>query len=308
MIKSSPATILSAAARLAGDLTTDEDVVLAGTFEGALRTSRSLQITPSGSLRGEAHAESVLVLGRVCGPIHAADRIQLQAGAVVDGDITAQHVRIHDDAVFNGRCSICGPQAKRRQYLVPTVLQGLGEPARPGALAAVQDATTELLRDFGFEVEVRTDHVGGGVLRPIFRSREPVAYAGLREQLRAIERVLQEASRDGTGRDADRGHPSVDGEPLQNTGRDGARALIAALAQLRSGALMLGPVIVTRLEEAHGARLAVRVRQDSLPAEAPAEGATPDPGVVLLALQKAQAEVAQDLTASMRERGRGNGA
>jgi cytoskeletal protein CcmA (bactofilin family) len=300
MIKSTSATIVSAAARLSGDLVTDEDVVLAGAFEGALRTTRTLQITPTGSLQGEAHAESVLVLGRVEGPIHAVDRVELQAGCFVQGDLSAQRVRIHDDAVFNGRCSIAGPEAARRQYLVPAVLQTFGAAPSPQALTAVQDAAAALLRGFGFDLEVRAERSGNGpqALRPIFRSREPMPYARLREQLRSLEVALQQAS--------DAESPSKNtGEPLQTTGLDGARALLAALAQLRDSALMLGPVIVTRFEAERGPRLAVRVRQDSLPPVAPAEGAAPDPSALLLSLQKAQTEVARDLATSLH--GRGNG-
>src|SRR4029453_12945685 len=111
MIKSGSATILSTAAKLVGEMNAEEDVILAGTFEGTLRTSRSLQGANKGGLNGAAHADTVLVLGRVSGPISAVDRIELQPGAVVDGDLAAQHVRIHDDVVFNGRCSISGATA-----------------------------------------------------------------------------------------------------------------------------------------------------------------------------------------------------
>jgi cytoskeletal protein CcmA (bactofilin family) len=295
MSKNVSTTVLSAAARLVGDLATDEDVVLSGTFEGTLRTSRTLQISPTGLLRGEAHAESITVLGRVFGPLYAVDRIQLQAGASVDGDISAQRVRIGDDAVFNGRCSITGPQASRRQYLVPAVLQTFGATPSPQALTAVQDAAEGLLRDFGFDLEVRPGNNGHQTLRPIFRSREPLAYAQLREQFRSIEQVLQEATRtDGAQRPAASG--MAGGEPLQTTGRDGARALFHALEQLRNGALMLGPVIVTRVEEDRGPRLSVRVRQDAMPAEAAADVTAPDPSALLMAFQKAQSEVAQDLS------------
>ena len=294
------ATVLSAAARLVGDLATDEDVILAGTFEGTLRTSRTLQVSPSGILRGEAHAETITVLGRVFGPLYAVDRIQLEAGAAVDGDISAQRVRIGEDAVFNGRCSITGPQASRRQYLVPAVLQTFGTTPSSDALTAVQDAAEGLLRDFGFDLEVRPGSTNGHgrALRPIFRSREPVAYAQLRQQFRSIEQVLQNASRTDGGA-SEVTADGVGGEPLQTTGRDGARALFDALEQLRNGALMLGPVIVTRVEEDRGPRLSVRVRQDSMPAESAADVASPDPSALLMAFQKAQSEVAQDLSNSL---------
>jgi hypothetical protein len=42
----------------------------------------------------------------------------------------------------------------------------------------------------------------------------------------------------------------------------------------------------------------VRVREDSLPPESAAAGGTPDPGTLLVSLQKAQTEVARDLLAS----------
>ena len=70
------------------------------------------------------------------------------------------------------------------------------------------------------------------------------------------------------------------------------------MGQLRNAALMLGPVILTRFEAERGARVAVRVRQDSMPPEDVASAGAPDPGTLLLSLQKVQSEVSRDLQAS----------
>lgn len=304
MIKPGSATILSSAVRFNGELISDDDVILAGQFEGVLRTSRSLQVANTGVLRGEAHADSVIVLGRVDGPIHAVERIELQPGSSVNGDLAAQRVRIHDDVIFNGHCRITGAEASRRQYLLPTVLHAFGTGANPQALAGVQAAAEGLLRDFGFDVEVKSERPGPGIqtVRPIFRSRDAVPYSRLRERLRSLEEALQSASTPDTGRERRFGvlsrRTDKDAEPLQVTGADGARALFDALAQLHSATLMLGPVIVTRLEEGRGPRLTVRVRQDSLPSEAVAAAGAPDPSQLLLSLQKVQTEVVRDLSAA----------
>jgi cytoskeletal protein CcmA (bactofilin family) len=305
MIKQGSATLLSTSARLTGELKADDDVVLAGTFEGVLRTARSLQVLNTGVLKGEAHADSVVILGRVDGPVSAVERIELQPGAVVNGDLSAQRVRIHDDVVFNGHCRITGPEGTRKQYLLPAVVQVFGDDPAPQALARVQSVSEGLLGDFGFDVEVRAERLSPGtqVLRPIFRSRDPLAYPRLRERLRSLEETLQsvtapEQSRQRFGlRRGDK-----DGDALQITGADGARALLDALAGLRNATWMVGPVILTRVEENRGPRLTVRVRQDGLPAESATTNGPPEPSQLLLSLQKVQAEVVRDLAASLVQR------
>ncbi len=63
-----------------------------------------------------------------------------------------------------------------------------------------------------------------------------------------------------------------------------------ALARLRRVALVVGPVALTRFEENPGAHhIAVYVRRDSLPDE------PPDPGQLLVSLQKVQQELLAEL-------------
>jgi cytoskeletal protein CcmA (bactofilin family) len=302
MIKSGSATILSSTTRFIGELTSDEEIVLAGSFEGSLRTSRSVQVTTTGSMQGEIHADSVLVMGRVAGPIHAVDRIELQAGAVVNGDLSAQRVRIHDDVIFNGNCRITGPEATRRQYLVPALVQVFDAEPSAQALGGVERAAENFLHDFGFDIELRPESAASGTLRPIFRSRDPLPYSHLREKLRFVEHALQSATSPETPRERRFGRKRDSGDAaLQITGADGARALVEALNRLRNVALLVGPVVVTRFEEERGPRLAVRVHHDSLPNDTTAPE-PPDPSNLLVSLQKVQSEILRDLSASTQAR------
>jgi hypothetical protein len=120
----------------------------------------------------------------------------------------------------------------------------------------------------------------------------------LRERLRDVEVALQDAAVPDPTLISPLHAPGSHPEPLQTTGADSARILFEAMATLRNAALMLGPVIVTRVEAERGARLAVRVRQDSMPPETVALGGTPDPSSLFLSLQKVQTEVARDLLTS----------
>ena len=300
MIKPGSATILSPSTRIVGDLTSEDEIVLSGTFEGTLRSTRNVQIANSGRLTGEIQADTVTVLGQVHGPIHATDRIELQAGAVVHGDLTAQRVRIHDDVIFNGNCKITGAESARRQYLLPAMVQSFGAPAATQELSRVATAAETFLNEFGFDVELRADKPSQGAqtLRPIFRSREALPFGRLRERLRGVEQALQTAASPDAPKAKGLGAllKKSDGEaPLQTTGADGARALLDALSHLRNAAVMMGPVIVTRLEVDHGTEVAVRARPECLTVD-PAGTAPPDPSTLLVSMQKVHTEVVRDLT------------
>ena len=228
MIKPGSASILSPSTRIVGDLNSEDEIVLSGTFEGTLRSTRSVQIANSGRLTGEIHADTVTVLGQVHGPIHAFDRIELQGGAVVHGDLTAQRVRIHDDVIFNGNCKITGAESARRQYLLPAMVQSFGTPAAAQELSRVATAAETFLNEFGFDVELRADKPSDGAqtLRPIFRSREALPFGRLRERLRGVEQALQNAASPDAPKPNRFGGflKKTDSEaPLQTTGADGAR-------------------------------------------------------------------------------------
>lgn len=300
MLKPGSATILSPSTRIVGDLTSEDEIVLSGTFEGTLRSSRNIQIANSGRLTGEVHADTVLVLGQVQGPIHAIDRIELQGGAVVNGDLSAQRVRIHDDVIFNGNCRITGAETARRQYLLPAMVQVFGTPAAAQELSRVANAAETFLNEFGFDVELRADRPADGAqtLRPIFRSRDALPFGRLRERLRGVEQALQSAA----APDAPKANrfggflKKTDAEaPLQTTGADGARALLDALAHLRNAAVMMGPVIVTRFEANHGNEVAVRARPECLSVD-PSGTTPPDPSALLVSMQKVHTDVVRDLS------------
>ncbi len=86
-----------------GDLSGDEDLVIEGTVDGKLELpNHQLTIGAHGSIRGEVHAKSVLVIGRVTGNVYGSERVEIQATGIVEGDVTAPRLVIAEGGVVNG--------------------------------------------------------------------------------------------------------------------------------------------------------------------------------------------------------------
>jgi cytoskeletal protein CcmA (bactofilin family) len=89
-----PQTVIGAKARVVGEITGDEDVLIQGRFEGNIKVGRRVTVAPSGEVKGDIHGRSVVVGGRVHGQIRADERAELAASAAVQGNVNAPKVVI----------------------------------------------------------------------------------------------------------------------------------------------------------------------------------------------------------------------
>jgi cytoskeletal protein CcmA (bactofilin family) len=71
--------------KLQGSVRIDGKVV--GNIEAPLDASISVVIGPTGEVQGNVQANRIIVAGRVSGDIHASDRVEIMASALVHGDI-----------------------------------------------------------------------------------------------------------------------------------------------------------------------------------------------------------------------------
>ena len=86
-----------------GDLSGNEDLQIDGNVEGRIDLpNNQLTIGAEGRVKAEVHAKSVVVIGHVTGNVAAADRIQVEATGVVDGDVKAPRLLIQEGARLNG--------------------------------------------------------------------------------------------------------------------------------------------------------------------------------------------------------------
>lgn len=92
-----------------GDLTSSEDMTLAGRVEGDVSVrEHTLVIAPRARVQGNITARAVAVHGEVVGTIRA-DRVEVGSSGSVEGDITAPKLVIDEGAALNGRVGVSAP-------------------------------------------------------------------------------------------------------------------------------------------------------------------------------------------------------
>lgn len=90
-----------------GDLTSSEDMTLAGRVEGDVSVRENTLVIASGaSIRGDVVARAVVVHGEVAGTITARGRVEVGETGTVDGDVSAPAMKVAEGAVLNGRLKV----------------------------------------------------------------------------------------------------------------------------------------------------------------------------------------------------------
>jgi cytoskeletal protein CcmA (bactofilin family) len=87
-----------------GDMTAREDVVISGRVEGSITVEgHSVTVKDGAQLVADIKARTILIGGEVMGILVAAESIELQPSADVEGELTASALRVHEGAVFTGK-------------------------------------------------------------------------------------------------------------------------------------------------------------------------------------------------------------
>ncbi|MFO7180052.1 MAG: polymer-forming cytoskeletal protein [Pseudomonadota bacterium] len=96
------ATVIGEGLSIEGDLTSDEDVAVHGTLRGKLTTEDTVVVGATGVVQADISGSSVNIAGQVTGDVTASERVDLQAGGRLIGDVRAARFTIADGASFKG--------------------------------------------------------------------------------------------------------------------------------------------------------------------------------------------------------------
>jgi cytoskeletal protein CcmA (bactofilin family) len=109
-------SLLDANLTVTGDLQTGGSIRIEGRLEGSILKADSVIIGVGASVSGDVHAREVVMGGTLTGNLHASERVELQATAVVTGDVHTVSVLIQEGGVVNGRVIMSqpAPDAGRR--------------------------------------------------------------------------------------------------------------------------------------------------------------------------------------------------
>ena len=122
-----------------GDVQCDHDLVVNGHVEGNV-SAVTQEIVVGGQIAGDLRARVVLISGRVHGDVHASERITLQPGCRVEGDLVAPRIVLHEGALLSGavrmptpalRAASCEPARRATRRPRPSLSKHAGDEVRP---------------------------------------------------------------------------------------------------------------------------------------------------------------------------------
>lgn len=101
--------------RIVGDLITEGTVRVEGRIEGTIRAGKAVVIGKDGEVVGDVHTQDAVIGGRIQGTVIAESRLELQATARIEGQISAraQHLVLEEGCRFNGQVQMLGDEGQR---------------------------------------------------------------------------------------------------------------------------------------------------------------------------------------------------
>ncbi len=95
-------SIIGQGMQVVGDCTTDGTLRIEGTVEGTVKAGKAVVVGKDGLVDGHVETQDAVIGGRITGSLMAASRLELQATAVVDGEIRARRMQLEEGAILNG--------------------------------------------------------------------------------------------------------------------------------------------------------------------------------------------------------------
>jgi cytoskeletal protein CcmA (bactofilin family) len=97
-----PFSIIASDMTVIGDLETEGVVRVEGRVRGTVRVGTQVLVASGAVIEGDLHAQEAVIAGQVSGAIHARERVELQASAMVAGDILTPRISIIEGARITG--------------------------------------------------------------------------------------------------------------------------------------------------------------------------------------------------------------
>jgi cytoskeletal protein CcmA (bactofilin family) len=97
-----PFSIIASDMTVIGDLETEGVVRIEGRVRGTVRVGSQVLVAQGAVIEGDLHTQEAVIAGQVSGAIHARERVELQATAMVAGDILTPRISIIEGARITG--------------------------------------------------------------------------------------------------------------------------------------------------------------------------------------------------------------
>jgi cytoskeletal protein CcmA (bactofilin family) len=97
-----------------GELRSEEDVVVEGSVEGKIHSSRDVRVGQGGTVKATVEGQTVVVSGEIVGDCAAVVRVELQSSGRLTGNIRAPKIVIAEGAMFKGNSDMSGRKDERK--------------------------------------------------------------------------------------------------------------------------------------------------------------------------------------------------
>jgi cytoskeletal protein CcmA (bactofilin family) len=105
-------TLIGADTRIEGDMQYSGGLRVDGTIKGNVMQANgslcTLILSEAGSIEGEVTAAKIVINGKITGPVHAGEFIELQTKARIVGDLYYKSLEMHTGAVIEGKLVYVG--------------------------------------------------------------------------------------------------------------------------------------------------------------------------------------------------------
>lgn len=108
-------SILAQGSKFKGEITASGTFRVEGEFEGSITKPESLVVGKSGVVKGDVQVKNAIIGGKMLGNITADNKIELQGGSHVEGDIKTRRLVIDEGVYFEGNCSMGAKNAPGAQ-------------------------------------------------------------------------------------------------------------------------------------------------------------------------------------------------
>jgi len=99
-------SMLGQGCKIKGDIELQGTIRIDGQFEGSISCPDTLIIGKSGIVKAEVKVKNAVIGGKLIGNIAAANKIELQSGSHVEGDIQTARLVIDEGVFFEGNCKM----------------------------------------------------------------------------------------------------------------------------------------------------------------------------------------------------------
>lgn len=92
--------------RLEGNVNSENDFRIDGSFVGNLKCAARVIIGPSGDFKGEIDCQNAIIEGRFNGSLRIKEVLEVREGAVIEGDVNTSKLMVQSGSVFDVKCNM----------------------------------------------------------------------------------------------------------------------------------------------------------------------------------------------------------